>query len=393
MNPRLWALAFGNFTVGTGSLIVTGILPAIALGVATSVALAGQLVLIYGLTLALGAPLLSMVTGRYAPRRIMLIGLAIVAIASLIGAFATNFTMLALSRAFAGVGAALFTPQAATFATHLVPPSQRGRAIAVVFGGFSLASVIGAPLGVYVSCASDWRSAFGLVAALALLAIAGLLWLLPHGIQAPAIAARNWFRLFCQPALILVVLTTTLSMAGQYAVFTYLAVFLAQQHGITPTIFSVLLVWFGVAGVFGNMVAGWAVDRTGAGRVASTGIGVLLMALFIIAYTRSGVFPILIGIGLWGSAAFAVSSAQQARLVNLKPHLASATLALNTSALYGGQASGAALGGIAISTMGLHNLQWVGLILLVAALLVSLFENSLSTWNRVETTRFPPHHS
>lgn len=389
MNLRLRALALGNFTVGTGSLIVTGILPAIALGVGTSVALAGQLVTIYGLTLALGAPLLSMVTGRLAQRRVILGGLAIVAIACLIGAFATNFATLALSRALAGVGAALFTPNAAAFAAQLVPAAQRGRAIAVVFVGFSLASVIGAPLGVYVSCYFDWRSAFVLVAGLALLAMGCLAWMLPHGIQAPAVAARSWFRLFRQPTLMLAVAATMLSMAGQYALFTYLAALLEQQHGIAPTGFSALLVWFGVAGVLGNLAAGRAVDRVGAGRVASVGIAVLLAAFLIIAYAGEGLLPIMIGIGLWGGAAFAVSSAQQARLVNLNPRLASATLALNTSALYGGQAGGAVLGGIAISLTGLHNVHWVGVILLAAALFVSIWESTISPWNQAETTRLP----
>ena len=97
----------------------------------------------------------------------------------------------------------------------------------------------------------------------------------------------------------------------------------------------------------------------------------------------------MIGIGLWGGAAFAVSSAQQARLVNLNPRLASATLALNTSALYGGQAGGAVLGGIAISLTGLHNVHWVGVILLAAALFVSIWESTISPWNQAETTRLP----
>ncbi|MEO6023700.1 MAG: MFS transporter [Burkholderiales bacterium] len=391
MNPRLWALALGNFTLGTGSLIVTGILPAIALSIGTSVALAGQLVTIYGLTLALGAPLLGMVTGRLAQRRVILGGLAVVAIASLIGGFATNFTTLALSRALAGLGAALFTPNAAAFAAQMVLAVQRGRAIAVVFVGFSLASVIGAPLGVCVSGEFGWRSAFGLVAALALLAMACLAWTLPHGISTPAVAARSWFRLFRQLVLMLAVAATMLCMAGQYALFTYLAVLLAQQHGIGPIGFSALLVWFGVAGVIGNIAAGRAVDRVGAGRVASVGLGVLLAAFLIIAYAGTGLLPIMIGIGLWGGAAFAVSSAQQARLVNLNPRLASATLALNTSALYGGQAGGAVLGGIAISLTGLHNVHWVGVILLAAALFVSLWESTLSPRHHVETTRFPHH--
>ncbi len=377
MKYKLWALALGNFAVGTGSLIVAGILPEIASGLGTSVALAGQLVTIYGLALAIGAPLLAMATSRIDRRALMLGGLAIFLLACLIGVYAANFTMLALSRVLAGVGAALFTPNAAAFAAQSVQPEHRGRAIALVFAGFSLASVVGVPLGTYVGCEFGWRSAFGLVAALALLAIFMLATTLPRGVQVPPVALRNWFRLFCRPAPMLAVTTTMLIMAGQYALFTYIAALLAQHHGIAPTGLSMLLVWFGVAGVLGNAAAGRAVDRVGAAQVATLGIGVLLTAFMIMAYSEASLLLTIIAMGLWGGAAFAITSAQQARLVNQDPRLASATLALNTSALYVGQAGGAVLGGIAISMSGLDSVPWVGVILLAAAFAVSVWESLL----------------
>ncbi len=377
MNYRLWALTIGNFSVGTGSLIVAGILPAIASGLHTSVAMAGQLITIYGLALAIGAPLLGVATRHVDRRPLMLGGLGVFLLACLLGAFATNFTMLGVSRALAGVGAALFTPNAAVLAAHLVRPERRGRAIALVFAGFSLASVIGAPLGTFVGSAWGWRSAFALVAALALLAIFLLIKTLPRGLQVPAVAARSWFRLFRQPAPMLTVMTTVLSMAGQYALFTYIAALLMQLHGIGPRGLSALLVWFGMAGVLGNVVAGKLVDRVGAARVVTFGIGVLLIAFVILAFSGVSLMPTIVVMGLWGAAAFAISSAQQARLVNQDSRLASATLALNASALYVGQAGGAMLGGLAISFVGFHFAVWTGIMLLVAALAMSLWESLL----------------
>ena len=377
MNHRLWALTLGNFAVGTGSLIVAGILPAIASSLDTRVAVAGQLVTIYGLALAIGAPLLGIATRQVDRRPLMLGGLGIFVLACLFGTFATNFTMLALSRAFAGVGAALFTPNAAVLAAHLVRPERRGRAIALVFAGFSLASVVGAPLGTLVGEAFGWRSAFAFVAALALLAIFFLAKTVPRGMQVPIVAARSWFRLFRQSAPMLAVTTTVLSMAGQYALFTYIAALLAQSHGIGPRGLSALLVWFGVAGVLGNAGTGWMVDRVSAARVATFGIGVLLIAFIIMAYSEASLLLTIIAMGLWGAAAFAIGSAQQARLVNQDSHLASATLALNASALYVGQAGGAILGGLAISLIGFHFALWTGVILLVAALTVSIWESLL----------------
>lgn len=382
MNHKLWALTLGNFAVGTGSLIVAGILPAIASGLGTSVAVAGQLVTIYGLALAIGAPLLAMATGRIERRPLMLGGLGVFVLACLAGAFATNFTMLALSRALAGVGAALFTPNAAALAAQLAPPERRGRAIALVFAGFSLASVVGVPLGTCVGGEFGWRSAFVLVAALALLAIILLAKTLPRGVPVAVVARRSWFRLFRQLAPMLAVTATALNMAGQYALFTYIAALLAQLHGIGPTGLSALLVWFGVAGVLGNAMAGRLVDRVGAARVATFGIGVLLTAFMIMAYSGVPLLLTIVAMGLWGGAAFAISSAQQVRVVNQDPRLASATLALNTSALYVGQAGGAMLGGIAISLVGLQSVHWTGVMLLTAALAVSIWESLLPPNNQ-----------
>jgi predicted MFS family arabinose efflux permease len=97
----------------------------------------------------------------------------------------------------------------------------------------------------------------------------------------------------------------------------------------------------------------------------------------IMAYSGASLALTIVAIGLWGGAAFAISSAQQARLVNQNPHLASATLALNTSALYIGQAGGAMLGGITISLAGVQNLHWAGAALLAAALAASVWESLL----------------
>jgi predicted MFS family arabinose efflux permease len=375
MNVRLWALSFGNFAVGTGSLIVAGILPAVAAGLNISVAMAGQLVTIYGLALAIGAPLLGMATSHVKRRPLMLGGLAIFVLACLIGVVATNFTMLALSRAMAGVGAALFTPNAAALAAQLVGPEQRGRAVAVVFAGFSLASVIGVPLGTFMCGEFGWRSAFGLVAALALIAICLLAKFLPRDVPVATVAARSWLRLFRKRAPMLVVAATVLSMAGQYTLFTYIAALLARLHGLDLSGLSALLIWFGVTGMFGNALAGRVVDRIGATRVATSGIAVLAIAIFILANSAASLFLTIVAIGLWGAAAFAINSAQQARLVNQDPRLASATLALNTSALYVGQACGALLGGIAISLIGLDSIYWVGITMLTAALAVSILES------------------
>ena len=171
----LYSLMLGMFALGTDLFVMAGVLPRIAADLGVDLARAGWLVSAFAIVYGLAAPLLAAATSGLPRRSAALGALAVFALANLLSALSTSFTLLLASRVLAALGAATFSPLASSVAATAVAPEQRGRALALVFGGTSAATVLGSPLGTWMAHAWGWRSTFGAVFALALLgAFAGL---------------------------------------------------------------------------------------------------------------------------------------------------------------------------------------------------------------------------
>src|SRR5258706_4570955 len=161
-NRSLAALAFGNFVVGTGTLIVPGLLPYLAESLGVSLPVAGHLITAFAVTICIAAPLLAGATSRY-DRRALLVAMQLILLFGHLGAaLVSSFVPMLGVRIVTAIGAALFTAQAAATAALLVPPQERGRAIAFVFLGWSVSGVLGLPLGSYIGATFGWRAGFGL---------------------------------------------------------------------------------------------------------------------------------------------------------------------------------------------------------------------------------------
>jgi predicted MFS family arabinose efflux permease len=259
----------------------------------------------------------------------------------------------------------------------LVRPEQRGRAITFIFLGWSVASVLGLPMGAYVGGTLGWRSAFGLVAVMSL---ASAIWVwrsMPDGVKPPALSMAAWGETLRSRALMLCVGVTVLYSAGQFVQLSYFAPYFKAKIGITPGELGLLFMWFGVFGFIGNMVMSRQIERVGASRAVMAGIVAMALTMLVWPFATSLVLAAVVIIP-WGLGCFASNSAQQARLVAIAPPLASASIALNSSAMYAGQALGAASGGAMIAQGAMDSLHWVGLAILVGAM-------GLSAW----ATRLP----
>ena len=187
MKRSLYAMAFGNFAVGIGALVVAGVLQPIAASFETSLSSVGLLITIYALTYAVGSPLVIAFTGRRERRTLLVVGLGAVVLGNALVALAPSYAAVFLGRIVTALGAATFTPVASAVAALLSPPEERGRAIALVFAGFTAATALGVPLGTYLGLVVGWRLTFGVVAALALLAGSFVLRLVPAHVDAPQV--------------------------------------------------------------------------------------------------------------------------------------------------------------------------------------------------------------
>jgi predicted MFS family arabinose efflux permease len=370
MPAVLWALLFGNFVIGTGVMVVPGTLNDISTSLQVPVSTAGQLISASALLMCLGAPLCAAVVAGWDRRRLLALSMLWYGALHVACALMPTFGTLLPVRVLAVISPAIFTPQAAACVGLLVPPEQRGRAITFVFLGWSVASVLGMPLAALIGGLLGWRSAFVAIGILSLLSAVWVWRAMPDGVKPPALSLAAWRETLQSRPLMLCIAVTVLYSAGQFVLFSYFAPYYKARIGITPLELSLLFAWFGAFGFLGNMLMSRHIDRIGAARSVMIGIGCMALSLLIWPLGTSLLLAALVSVP-WALGCFSSNSAQQARLVGLAPGLAAGSIALNSSAMYAGQALGAGSGGWLIAQDRMDMLHWVGFTGLLLAMAVS----------------------
>ena len=373
----LWSLLFGNFVIGTGVMVVPGTLSDISHSLQVSVATAGQLIAAGAFLICLSAPLFAAVVAGWDRRRLLALSMLWYGVLHGLCAMMPDFASLLPVRVLTMLSPAIFTPQAAACVGLLLPEQQRGRAITFVFLGWSVASVVGMPLGALLGGLWGWRSAFLLVAVLGLISAAWVWRAMPDGIKPPALSRAAWRATLQSSALMMCILVTVLYSAGQFVLFAYFAPYYKAALNITPIQLSLLFAWFGAFGLLGNVWMSRHIDRLGASRMVMTGVASMALSLAIWPLGTTLLLAGLVSVP-WALGCFASNSAQQARLVGLAPALASGSIALNTSAMFAGQAAGAASGGWFIAHGHMFDLHWVGLAGLLLAMAMSWWATQLA---------------
>lgn len=388
----LAALLFGNFVTGTGILLPAGMLGELALGLGVNIASAGLLLFASGLVVAVGAPVAAALTSRVDRRTLLAGSMALYAICHVASALAPNFETLVAARLMLAVSAAIFTPQAAATIGALLPPERRASAITLIFIGWSLATVGGMPLGGYVAHVLGWRAAFAIVAVMSVAAMAAVWLTIPGRVSIAPLSSASWRAVARNPALLLVLLVTVLNGTGQFTFFTYLSPSLAAAG--EPMIVTAILAWYGAWATIGNVAATRLIVRTGPARAVLIMLLTMTVGMTLWGAAAGSLPLILLAATIWGLGTFAANSIQQARLAGLAPDLTSASVALNTSAIYLGQAAGSGLGAILVNANLLPYLPWVGAsILLLAAgfsLVAQAFEKADATSGVLHEPRPPP---
>jgi len=219
----------------------------------------------------------------------------------------------------------------------------------MIFIGWSLATVGGMPLGGYVAHEYGWRVAYGIVAAMSLVAMLAVALTLPGGVRIPRLRLASWISVATSPALLLVLLVTVLNGTGQFTFFTYLNPSLKASLGASAALLTFVLAWYGVSATLGNLIASRFVGRLGTSRSALVTLLAMAVGLTLWGAGAGTLWIVLVAGVLWGLGTFATNSIQQARLAGLAPDLTSASIALNTSLIYLGQALGSGLGGVLIN--------------------------------------------
>ncbi len=366
IDSRVVLLALGMFAVGTDAFVVAGVLPAIAKETEVSVGLAGQLVTLFSITYGLSAPLLMAFFGRWAPNRVLMLALSAFSLANVASAFAPTFPILLLTRVLAGCLVAAYAPLAFAVAVQLAPRERRGQALGLVAGGYTLATVLGSPLGTLVGEYFSWRMSFGLVAVLAGGSLLGIMLIgLPKVTAVPSPSLSERLAPIVMPRFLLALLPAWLWNLSIFMVYTYIAPLL--EHNLPRVDISALLVVFGLGALTGSWSGGISVDRLGSTRLLFALLGLLIIVEAVISLVTTTLIGAILILFVWGCAYSMLYTFQQHRLVSLAGEHMNVILGLNSLTVYLGIASGAALGGEILHMTSVVQLGWVAASCVVVA--------------------------
>lgn len=372
INPPLVALAIGAFGIGVTEFAPMGMLPGIAADLGVSIPAAGLLVSAYALGVLIGAPLMTLATGKV-PRRYLLIGLmAIFTLGNLLSALATDYQSLLIARVVTSLNHGAFFGVGSVVAASVVPPEKRAGAVAAMFMGLTLATIGGVPLATWFGELLGWRTAFWGIAGLGLVAMASLWFALPNVPLPKSAGVMAEIRVLgCGPVLAALTLTVVGSSA-MFTVFTYIAPILhSQAQACTPFI-TAMLVLFGVGLTLGNVWGGKAADRS-VDRTLIVSLLVLIAVLLVFPAMLGGSLPTALAILVWGIASFALVPPLQMRVMDAAKEAPNLASAVNIGAFNLGNAIGAALGGAVINAgLGYSAVSFAGALMAGLGLVLTL---------------------
>lgn len=357
MSARIYLLGAGAFAVGTSSYVVSGVLPDVSSELHVSLTAAGQLATAFSLSYAIGAPILSTLTGRWERRTLLIAALVLAALGNLIAALAVNYPILIAGRVVAALGAAMYTPAATLFATSLMPPEKRGRAVAIVFGGLTFALVLGVPAGTLLGPTLGYQGVFALITAVAVLVAVAERAALPKIEAPPVVSLRERFADVTDRRVQIVLAMSVLAVLAAFSVYIYVVPLLAHTAGLTGSVTGLLLLLYGVGAMIGNFLGGWITDRFGSLRT----LAVLMLSITAVMATLDLTLKTVVGAGaalvVWGMLTWAFNPPVQNLLLELGGGL---LISLNASAIYLGAGLSAVVGGLVIQTLGVGYLPLLG---------------------------------
>jgi MFS transporter, DHA1 family, inner membrane transport protein len=346
-------MALGTFALGTDAFVISGVLSKVASDLGVSLSLAGLSLTVFCGVYAVSGPLSAVFTSTMCRKRVMQLALAIFTIANVITAIAPDFGVMMAARALAAVGAALYTPAASAAASSIAKPEERGRALTLVLGGLTVAGAVGVPIGTLIGQAFSWRITFVFVAALGLIALAGLTHSL-GSIPAPdAVSLRDRVSAAAIKGVPGILLSLAIGICGLFILYTYLAWFIGVVGGLTGSAITLIYLIFGVGTVICSFGTGWLIDHMSPVRISAVALICLIVVQGAFALTGQfghgaswAAFAVGILAALWGLTSWLSYPAQQKRLVLVSGPRATVVLSIAASALYGGQAVAGVVGGV-----------------------------------------------
>lgn len=374
MPLAIYALMIGAFGIGTTEFVIMGLLPQMSENLGVSLSSAGMLVSGYALGVAIGAPILSLLSSKLPKKSALIALMAIFTIGNLVCAIAPDYWTLMIARVVTSFAHGTFFGIGSVVATSLVKPNQRAMAIALMFTGLTIANILGVPFGTWLGQMHGWRSTFWAVTAIGPIAMLALALYVPKAKEMHTnINFRDEIKAVTQPKVMISLLLTVLGFSGVFAVFTYIAPILTTISGFPDKALSPILLLFGVGLVFGNILGGKFADKklmmTLTGSLVALTLVLIGLGLFSQYQTAAVVLVFLLGL-----TGFATVPPLQMRALESAADAPTLASALNIAAFNLGNALGAWVGGLVLDHgPGLTGIAWAAAAISAVSILVALY--------------------
>lgn len=377
----IYSLAISAFAIGTTEFVIVGLLPTIAADLQISVTKAGTLISGYAAAIAIGTPIIAALTGRIPKKGFLILLMTVFTLGNVVAAVSGNYEWLMLARVLTAVTHGVFLAIAAVVAASLVPTERRGTAIAIVFTGLTIATIVGVPLGTFIGQHFGWRATFVLIAVLGLIGLIINVFTIDRikqNAQVPTL--KDMMRCIGNPRILMAFVMTCLGFGGTFTLFTFLSPILEKVSGFSASFISWLLLLYGVAVAIGNILGG---------KMANThpvkGLRLVFLLQSVVLLLQMWLLPnktlSLISVCLLGLFAFMMSPGVQAYMVGLAeklfPAASDIASALNISAFNVGIAVGSTLGGWTVDFFTYLDTAWVGALMSGTACVLAIINYRL----------------
>ena len=382
MPIALLALTISAFAIGTTEFVIVGLLPTMAADLGVSLTSAGLLVSLYALGVAVGAPVLTALTGKLPRKTLLLALMALFTVGNLVAWQAPSYEALVVARILTGLAHGVFFSIGSTIATGLVPREKAASAIAIMFTGLTVALVTGVPLGTFIGQNYGWRATFLAVSGLGLIAFIGSALFVPRTITHTASASlKVQASVLLQPRLLLVYAMTAVGYGGSFIAFTFLAPMLQQVSGFEAGAVALVMLVYGVSVTVGNIWGGKLADQRGAVPALKIIFALLALVLLVLTFTAPHKWLMLATVLAWGAVAFGNVPGLQVYVVKqaerFSPRAVDVASGLNIAAFNVGIAFGAWAGGLIVERLGLVHTGWIGGLVVLGALALTAWAGRL----------------
>ncbi len=382
MPIALLALTLSAFAIGTTEFVIVGLLPTVAADLSISIPSAGLLVSLYALGVAIGAPVLTALTGKLPRKALLLALMALFTAGNLLAWQAPRYETLVAARILTGLAHGVFFSIGSTIATGLVPREKAASAIAIMFTGLTVALVTGVPLGTFIGQQFGWRETFLAVSVLGVVAFIGSAVFVPrHIAHTPPASLAQQAQVLVEPRLLLVYAKTAIGYGGTFIPFTFLASILTDISGFSASAVGWVMLVYGMSVAVGNLWGGKLADRLGPIPALRIIFALLAAVLLVLQFTAPHPWLAVGTVLLWGAVAFGNVPGLQVYVVKqaerFTPQAVDVASGLNIAAFNLGIAGAAWAGGLIVTHLGLQHTPWIGALVVLVSLVLTQWSGVL----------------